>query len=83
MATVTSTSNSNIVEDFIQQVKTALNRTGMEVKTLADKSGVSRGYIHRLLAGEQNPSLEIAERIAAPLGLTVQTRRLRHSSAGK
>lgn len=62
-----------IVDDFIRKVKAALKRTGMEVTELAEQSGVSREYIHRLLAGRQNPSLEIAEKIAKPLGLSVQT----------
>ena len=75
MASTTSTRNSRptIVDDFIRKVKAALLRNGMEVKELAAESGVSREYIHRLLAGRQNPSLEVAEKIAKPLGLTVQT----------
>ena len=45
----------------------------MEITELAEASGVSREYIHRLLAGRQNPSLEVAAKIARPLGLSVQT----------
>lgn len=63
----------NVVDDFIRQVKAALKRNGMEIKELAEESGVSREYIHRLLAGRQNPSLEVAGKIARPLGLSVQT----------
>ena len=63
----------NIVDDFIHQVKAALKRTGMGITELAEESEVSREYIHRLLAGRQKPSLEIAEKIARPLGLSVQT----------
>ena len=61
------------MDDFIRKVKAAIKQHGMEVTELADKSGVSREYIHRLLAGRQNPSLEVAEKIAKPLGLSVQT----------
>lgn len=74
MATVaTTTYRINTVEDFIRQVKAALKRRDMEVKELAEESGVSREYIHRLLAGRQNPSLEVAAKIAKPLGLSLQT----------
>lgn len=74
MATVASkSSRTAAVKDFIRQVKAALKRKDMEVKELAEESGVSREYIHRVLAGRQSPSLEIAERIARPLGLSVQT----------
>lgn len=74
MATVSSTPRRpSVVEDFIRKVRAALKSKGMQVKELAEESGVSREYIQRLLAGRQNPSLEIAAKIAKPLGLSVQT----------
>lgn len=74
MTAVTITGHRpNVVEDFIRKVRSALTRKNMEVKELAEVSGVSREYIHRLLAGKQNPSMEVAEKIAKPLGLSVQT----------
>lgn len=61
------------VDEFIGQVKRQLKKTGMTMTQLAEASDVSREYIYRILSGEQNPSMEIAEKIAKPLGLTVQT----------
>lgn len=61
------------MEDFIRKVKAALKHKDMEIKELAEESGVSREYIHRLLARKQNPSLAVAEKLAKPLGLIVQT----------
>lgn len=62
----------NVVEDFIKLIEAKLYELDMEVKELAEQSGVSREYIHRILARKQTPTLAIAEKIAKPLGLSVQ-----------
>jgi transcriptional regulator with XRE-family HTH domain len=61
------------VTDFIEQVNSKLDESGMSISELARLSGVARPYIHRILSGEQVPSLTIAEAIAGALDLRIAT----------
>lgn len=73
MATGQSRPGLAAVEEFITKVRNALDRKGWTIKELAKQAGVGRPYLHRILSGDQEPSLKKAEQIGAPLGLTLRT----------
>ena len=50
-----------------QAVLEARHRRGWSIRSLAEKSGVSKGLISRLEGGEANPSVEILWRLAGAL----------------
>lgn len=72
MATGQLINRRGIVREFIRQVKARIKETGIEMTELERRSGVSRQYIYKVLAGKQMPSLEIAEKIAKALNLTFE-----------
>jgi len=59
----------SIVQEFIYAVRDKIDSEGMSMVELSHRSGVARPYLYRVLSSEQTPSLEIAEKIAAALGL--------------
>jgi len=65
------------VDQFLEAVKTALENKGLSIVALAEKTGLSRPYLSKVLSGKQKPSLDVADRIAKPLGLEVKTVALR------
>ena len=50
--------------DKLQKLRAA---RGLTQQQLADKSDISRGYLARLLAGQQSPSVNVAEQLARAL----------------
>src|SRR6266478_3946793 len=55
-----------------KQIETLLKVRGISLTELADRAGISKGYLWQLLHGEQpNPSLDILEKIARALETTV------------
>lgn len=73
MATGQSSSGMTAVEEFITKVRNAIVHKGWTIKQLAQEAGVGRPYLHRILSGEQEPSMKKAAQIGKPLGLTVRT----------
>lgn len=72
MSTAQVTIRSKAVRDFVRQVKARIKESGIEMTELEERSGVSRQFIYRVLAGKQMPSLEIAEKIAKAVGLSIE-----------
>lgn len=70
--------NGGIMQDFIQIVKQEIDRTGMPLAEVARQAECGRPYLHRVLAGEQVPSLDWVERVARVLGI-----RLKFEQTGK
>lgn len=52
-------------DTFRQNLRETLEEKGLTQKELADKSGVSRVHICRILAGKHEPTLSICEALAA------------------
>jgi gp16 family phage-associated protein len=73
MASKPAKRQQSAVEEFIEQVRARLAETGMSISELARNAGVGRPYLHRILGGEQVPSLTNAEAIARVLGLKITT----------
>lgn len=47
-----------------------MKRKKISIRELSDRSGITRAYVYRILADQQNPSLEIASRLADAIDLT-------------
>ena len=57
------------MDEFIDQVVIEAERQGISLSELARRAGCGRPYLHRVLHGEQSPTLQWAERVAAVLGM--------------
>ncbi len=58
------------VEVFRENLRNLINEKGWSNRGLERKSGVSDRMIGKVLNGESKPSVEIAEKLAKPFGLT-------------
>ena len=61
------------MDHFREQIEKAMLAKDWGTLELAEASGITRAYIYRILNGEQNPSLEVADRLASALGLKITT----------
>ena len=61
------------VEEFVQKLNRRMKETGKTPTQLAKEAGVGRPYLHRVLAGEQTPSLEWAAKVGRKIGLIIKT----------
>lgn len=62
------------VTNFRQNLSFVMQTKGVSQYTLADKSGITRVHINRVLTGKTpNLSIPLAETLAAALGLDVAT----------
>ena len=68
------TQNHNImlIERIGKATKTRRKELGITQTTLAELSGVSKNTIYKLERGENNPSLEIVDKILEVLGLDLK-----------
>ncbi len=55
-----------------QRIKELAKRRGLSLNFVADFSGISRGYLSRILSGERNPTLKVIEQIATALKVRVR-----------
>jgi DNA-binding phage protein len=76
MATVQPHSG-DIVDEFVAQVRTRIDQTGMSMTELSRRAGVARPYLHRVLSGQHVPTIRVAEQIANALGLHITFRKKR------
>lgn len=59
-----------LLENFVDNVRSACDERGLTQRELANRSGVHYVTVSKLLAGKvTNPSLDVCERIAAAAGL--------------
>ena len=63
------------MQPFTEQIREELEKRSWTPTDLAKESGVTVAYIYRVLNGSQNPSMEIADKMAAALGLVITTAR--------
>jgi len=59
------------VERVAMRVKEWRDRRGLTQEQLADKAGISRGYLARLETARQDPKLSTLEKIAKALKVDV------------
>jgi transcriptional regulator with XRE-family HTH domain len=55
------------------RVRTLRERRGWTQEQLAEKAGISRGYLARLETARQDPKLSTLEKLARALGVRVAT----------
>lgn len=60
------------MDDFVNKVRERLAKKGMSLYTLADQAGVGRPYLHRVLAGDQTPTIEWMEKVGKVLGISIK-----------
>ena len=57
---------------FVTAVQKRLAAKDMTITDLAILAGVGRPYLHRVLAGEQNPTIEWMEKVGRKLGISIK-----------
>lgn len=58
----------NATESFAVRLRSFRERAELSVSELAVRAGLSRAAVYHLEAGDRQPSLEVAERLAVALG---------------
>lgn len=61
------------MQTFRDAVQARLDETGMTMTALAKEARIGRAYLYRVLAGSQVPTIEVADRVAKALGLSILT----------
>lgn len=59
-----------ILTNFVENIRAALAKSKMTKTEIAERAGVHRVTIHKILSGEIEPSLELCEKIADGLGFS-------------
>ena len=63
---------SIIMNAFIREIDRIRRERGLNQQQLAELLGTKQGNVSRLLRGEENPTIERCEEIAAKLGLEIR-----------
>lgn len=72
MASVHQPNSGSALDDFVAKVRERLAKKNMSLYSLADEAGVGRPYLHRVLAGDQTPTIEWMEKVGKVLGITIK-----------
>ena len=62
---------SGIMESLLSKVRADLDSKVVTIKYLADACGVSREYIYKILREDSHPTVPVAEKLAAAVGLQI------------
>ena len=57
---------------FSKVIAARIKSQGISVSEVARRAGISRPYLHRLLVAQHDPTLDVAERIAKVLGMSLK-----------
>lgn len=60
------------MDEFIRIARAEIERQGLNLSEVARNAECGRPYLHRVLSGEQSPSLEWVEKISKVLGISVR-----------
>lgn len=72
MATPNQHNRGSALDDFVGKVRSRLVEKGMSIHELASKAKVGRPYLHRVLAGDQTPTIEWMEKVGKHLGISIR-----------
>jgi len=72
MSSKSKSKKAKAVDSFVSLVLEQMEFQGMTKAELAKKAQVGRAYLYRVLDGEQVPSFDWAEKVAAVLGISIQ-----------
>lgn len=56
---------------FAILLKMRREQAGLSLSDLASASGVSRGYLHLLERGDNNPTIDVVQKLADGLGMSI------------
>jgi|APGre2960657404_1045060.scaffolds.fasta_scaffold65795_2 transcriptional regulator with XRE-family HTH domain len=65
----------NVMQSFIEILKTEMTKRGLTVQQAAKAIGCSRQSLYYILSGEREVSLSFAEKVASAFGMTVEIKR--------
>lgn len=57
---------------FSKVIAARIKSQNISVSEVARQAGITRAYLHRLLAGQHDPTLAVAQRIAKVLGMSLK-----------
>jgi len=58
------------LENFRENVRTAMTELSLTQDVLADRARISRPYLNRVLAGKQEPSITVCDKISDALSVS-------------
>lgn len=58
-------------ENFRRELRAAMQRTGVSQRQLAERANTSYPGINRILQGKQTPTIDLADRLADAVGVTL------------
>lgn len=59
-----------LLKNFQENVRRSIETTGVSKSALAERAGIHRVTLHKLLAGQFEPSFEMCEKLAEALGFS-------------
>ncbi len=59
-----------LLENFRENLARALDASGLSKTKIAEKAGIHRVTLYKLLGGDIDPSLEMCEKLAEALGFS-------------
>lgn len=62
-------------QTFAARLQSAIEASGLSVQALAEKAGVSRQGIHKLISSGEDPKWSTVQKLADALGITVEALR--------
>ena len=65
---------SDIMESLLSKVRSELQSKTVTVAEVANACGVSREYIYKILREDSHPTVPVAEKLAAAVGLQITVR---------
>lgn len=62
---------TSAVKEFVKIICEQMKLQGVSCADLADKAGVGKPYLYRVIKGEQVPSFDWAEKVGSVLGVKI------------
>lgn len=59
-----------LLDNFRENIRQKIDNSGMSKTAIADRAGIHRVTLHKILAGEFEPSLAMCEKLAKALEFT-------------
>jgi len=72
VATASQPQKEKTVSTFVAEIRKRLVARDMTISELAELAEVGRPYIHRVLTGEQTPTVEWMEKVGKILGMSIK-----------
>ena len=70
----------HVMKDLIYAVQNEIDKGKTTIAQLAMETGCSRQYVYNLLKGKSDPTMAVAERLAATVGFSLVLRKSTNKS---